>query len=290
MAPEESALITVRTSDGCDHFVREWRAQGAARAVLIYLHGIEGHSLWFNDTAKFLAQQGFTTRAVDRRGSGMSKEQRGDSPNHVRLIKDVEEIILDTVKKEEKLPIFLMANCWGAKLAALVCKKQSPVSRYISGLILSSPAVAVKVDLPLMKKIEIGVRRLFGNLQPVPLPLVPENFTDNPRYLSHIRADELRLTEATSRFLVDGFILTLLSAKASPSIEMPLLIVQSGIDDIVNIDGVNVWFAKCAAPDKTMKLFRGVFHSLDFHTEPSEYRSVLCDWLKKRCDRIARSR
>lgn len=268
--------------------MREWRSKVDQKAVLIYLHGIEGHAAWFSETASYLAGVGVTTRAVDRRGSGLSREPRGDAANFRRLVVDVEEVIADTVKKQEDVPIFLMANCWGAKLAALVCRKASPVARYLSGVVLSSPAVSVKVDMPIAKKVEIAIRKIFGDLTPVNLPLVPENFTDNQTYLNMIRQDELRLTQATSRFLVEGFILTVLSGKASPDIEMPLLVVQSGIDDIVNIDGVQKWFSVCASPDKTMRIFQGVFHSLDFHSEPSEYRSVLSQWLLDRCDQSAK--
>lgn len=268
--------------------MREWRSTVDQKAVLIYLHGIEGHAAWFAETASYLAAAGVTTRSVDRRGSGLSKERRGDAASFRRLVLDVEEVIADTAKKQENVPIFLMANCWGAKLAALVCRKGAPVARYLSGVVLSSPAVSVKVDMPITKKIEIAIRKILGDLTPVELPLVPENFTDNEKYLTAIRQDELRLTEATSRFLVEGFILTVLSGKASPNIEMPLLIVQSGIDDIVNIDGVQKWFSVCASPDKTMKIFPGVFHSLDFHAEPSEYRSVLSQWLLDRCGQIAK--
>lgn len=258
------------------------------KAVVIYLHGIEGHAAWFEQTACYLASIGITTRAVDRRGSGLSRERRGDASNFRRLVMDVEEVIADTVKKQENVPVFLMANCWGAKLAALVCCKSSEVARHLSGVVLSSPAVSVKVDMSIGKKIEIVLRRLFGDLAPVKLPLVPENFTDNEKYLAMIRNDELRLTHATSRFLIEGFVLTLLSGKASPSIEMPLLIVQSGIDDIVDIEGVRKWFTTCASRDKTFKIFPGVFHSLDFHREPAEYRAVLSQWLLARCSASAK--
>lgn len=279
---EGSSLETFRASDSSEQLVRQWRPAGVAVAVVIYLHGIEGHSAWFASTARYLASQGVVTRALERRGSGVSNEPRGDMPGPDRLLKDVEELIEDTVKKEKNIPIFLMANCWGAKLAALVCRAGSPTAAKLSGLVMSSPAVAVKIDLPLLKKLEIIVRYVSGSLHPIKLPLIPEHFTDNPEFLSYIQSDELRLREATARFLIGGFILTLKSAKASPEIEMPMLIVQSGVDDIVDIAGVQKWFERSPSTDKTFKLFDGARHSLDFHREPAEYRTVLLQWLSTR--------
>lgn len=253
------------------------------RALVIYLHGIEGHTSWFTNTAEYLVSCGIGTRAMDRRGSGLSKEPRGDMPSHQRLLHDVEEVIEDTFKNHKNTPIFLMANCWGAKLAAILCKRNSAVAKKITGLVLSSPAVAVKIDLPLRKKLEVLIRYLSGNRAPIDIPLKSEHFTDNPEFLPLIEADALRLRQATARFLIGGVVLTRMSANASKQIDMPMMIVQSGIDDIVDIDGVKKWIEVSPSQDKTLKIFSGAYHSLDFHREPSEYRTVLSEWLLARC-------
>lgn len=270
----------VSGQDGCKHFLRSWIAK-PERAVLVYLHGIEGHSLWIGETASYLQQQGISVHAMDRRGSGMSKEARGDLTDYKLLVDDAETVVQSLHAKSRKAPLFLMANCWGAKVAALLCSQNRTISSTISGLILSSPAISVKVDLPFSKKLQIALRFLSGNLTPIEIPLNPEDFTDNPHYLEFIRRDELRLLQATSRFFLNSQILTWLSSRAANQIAMPTLIVQAGTDSIVEHEGVKRWFKQLAATDKELRIFDGIYHSLDFHHDPLEYRGVLLDWLNR---------
>lgn len=266
--------------DGCKHFLRSWIAQ-SERAVLVYLHGIEGHSLWIGETAAFLQQQGISVHAMDRRGSGMSKESRGDLTDYKLLMDDCETVLQSLHAKSRKAPLFLMANCWGAKVAALLCSRNHKISSMLSGLILSSPAITVKVDLPLSKKVLIALRFFTRNLTPIEIPLNPEDFTDNPHYLDFIRRDELRLMEATSRFFVNSQILTFLSSRSASQIDIPTLIVQAGTDSIVEHEGVKKWFNRLSSADKELRIFEGIYHSLDFHDAPTEYRNVLLNWLNR---------
>lgn len=286
-SPEQSNNASIQQwisgQDGCKHFLRSWVTK-QERAVLVYLHGIEGHSLWIGETAQFLQQQGISVHAMDRRGSGMSKETRGDLTDYKQLIDDCETVLQSLHSKSRKAPLFLMANCWGAKVAAVLCARNQKIAHMLAGLILSSPAITVKVDLPFSKKVLIAMRFFTGNLSPIEIPLNPEDFTDNPIYLEFIRNDQLRLKEATSRFFVNSQILTMLSAKAANKIELPTLIVQAGTDSIVEQRGVQNWFERLASNDKEIKVFDGIYHSLDFHDEPHEYRRTLLDWLNRQIE------
>lgn len=281
----------VSGQDGCKHFLRSWVAT-PERAVLVYLHGIEGHSLWIGETASYLQAEGISVHAMDRRGSGMSKEARGDLTDYKLLVDDSETVVQSLHSKSRSAPLFVMANCWGAKVAALLCSGNRTIASTISGLILSSPAISVKVDLPFSKKLLIALRFLSGNLTPIEIPLNPEDFTDNPSYLEFIRQDELRLLQATSRFFVNSQILTLLSSRAAKQIDMPTLIVQAGTDSIVEHEGVKRWFDQLSSSDKELKIFDGIYHSLDFHHDPLEYRGILLDWLNRQIasDEKARTR
>ena len=269
-------------TDACKHFVRSWTVDSRSeKAAILYLHGIEGHSLWFKDTAEFLQSQGVTVHAVDRRGSGRSEGPRGDVNNFQVLIDDAAEA-LRFVRRSSTAPLFLMANCWGAKLAAILASSEHPCANDLSGLILSSPAISVKVDLTLAQKFSIAWRLISGNRTPYNIPLVPEDFTDNPHFLQFIRDDKLRLLEGTAQFFFNGQILTMLSRRAAKKIVLPTLIVQAGTDSIVEHSGIDKWFAELASKDKEIQIFPGVYHSLDFDKDPSVYRQRMLNWILAR--------
>lgn len=272
----------LRGNDGCKHFLRSWNAS-KARAQVLYLHGIEGHSLWIGETANFLQSEGISVHAMDRRGSGLSEELRGDTKHYSLLLDDCEFVLSSLRNERPDLPLFLMANCWGAKLAAIICAKQASASgtKLVDGLILSSPAIQVKVDLTFPQKLVVALRFLTGNLSPLDIPLTPEDFTDNPYYLDFIQNDKMRLLEASPRFYVGNQILGFLAKNAASKIELPTLILQAGTDTIVHHEGVRNWYQRLASKEKSLKIFEGIYHSLDFHSEPTEYRAILLDWIEK---------
>lgn len=286
-ANESDELAQLKTTDGALHFIRSYYA-GSAQAVVLYLHGIEGHSLWFESSAKVLQTNDITVFALDRRGSGLSREARGDLRNYKQLLDDTRAALRFAQEKAGELPVFLMANCWGAKLAAILCEERE-ISSSVRGLILSSPAIDVKVDLPLSDKIKVAWRLITGSSSPLAIPLQIEDFTDTPEFLSFISNDKLRLTEASARFFFNTFLLTKLSKQSAEKITTPVLLVQSGVDNIVDQAGVKGWFDRLKSTDKTFRLFPDAYHSLDFHSQPQEYLELLLSWIKARCAGISKA-
>lgn len=278
--PQTDGYEWLTGRDGSENFLRLWHAR-MPKALMLYLHGIEGHSLWFDETAKFLAENGITTMALDRRGSGESKEARGDVKNYQLWLDDLSDALACARKKAAGLPLYLMANCWGAKLATLLAQETQPESRTIAGLILSSPALEVKVDLKFSEKLLVAWRLLTQDKTLMPIPLKLEYFTDNPVYLDFIEKDKLRLEYATARFFFNTFLLTRMSKACAEKIKVPTLILQSGTDAIVDEQGIERWFARLGSSDKKLQTFSGVKHSLDFDKNPGPYRSLLLSWIEE---------
>ncbi len=280
-AENQGEFEWISLKDGSKHFLRGWYAR-PAKALVLYLHGIEGHSLWFQDTAIFLKSCGISTLALDRRGSGLSPAARGDMKDYQELLNDISELIAILRQKHENMPFFLMANCWAAKLAALISCSDHPVSKKVNGLILSSPAIEVLKDLSLKEKLLLLVRYLANSKKTLPIPLAPSDFTDNPHYLEFINKDRLRLTDATARFFLNTFFLTIKSKAAAEKISMPLLIVQSGNDSIVEVQGIKKWYERLNSKDKSLEIFTEAHHSLDFDARPEKYRELLKSWILDR--------
>ncbi len=290
LAPRKEAEISsIRGADGSELAYRFWPGT-AGQCVAVYLHGIEGHSQWFENTASVLNSQGITVYAPDRRGSGLNVRARGDLPTYKLLLADL-QILLRMIWIEHKgQPLVLIGNCWGARAAAILAGSNKkittdPLSVPLSGLVLTCPAINTKVDFDWLTKLKIAYYssrgdRLAGKW---PIPLTTPMLTDNPVYLEYIEKDPLRLTEATARFYVETFKLGLLARFAAKHIELPLLILQSGNDQIVDIAALRRWYNSCKTPEKTYRLFPEAVHSLDF--DPNcfkEYSLALTEWLLSR--------
>ncbi|MGB2974575.1 MAG: alpha/beta hydrolase, partial [Phycisphaerae bacterium] len=74
MRPEET---TYRSSDGTPLPMCVWRPE-KPRAALVYLHGIQSHSGWYEASSRRLASAGVAVYQIERRGSGTdSAHERG---------------------------------------------------------------------------------------------------------------------------------------------------------------------------------------------------------------------
>ncbi len=261
-----------------------------AKAVALYLHGIEGHAEWFANTAAVLNDAGICVYAPDRRGAGLNTLERGHVENSQVLVDDLEFFLNLVAGRHPELPLFLIGNCWGAKVAALVAAESHKWSTAISkpqleGLVLICPAIKTKPDLRFSEKLSIAIALLFGKealKEQIPIPLTTEMFTDNHIFLDYIERDPLRMTSASKAFYFASFILSLKSSRVASSIKIPTLILQSDNDAIVDVPGIETWFAKINQEEKKYKKYAGAAHSMDFDRRQFiDYARDLSQWIVK---------
>jgi alpha-beta hydrolase superfamily lysophospholipase len=108
----------LKAPDGGKLGCRVWKGIETA-PVVIYMHGIEGHSQWFENTASVLNKNGITVYAPDRRGSGMNGNLGGHLENYNILLADLESQIKHARRQHRGQRVILIANCWSAKIATL---------------------------------------------------------------------------------------------------------------------------------------------------------------------------
>src|SRR5918994_4187079 len=192
----ESRFLTA--SDGVSlHYLRWSSGRSPPWAVIIFLHGIASHAGWFGETAADLNRQGVAVYGPDRRGSGRSGGSRGHLARYGRALDDVEEMVRLVSAEHRGTPVFLAASSWAAKLAVVyAARRPAP----LSGLMLLGPGLLARDNLSPGQRIRVVVGHLITPKARLPIPLTPELYTANPPYLDFIRADPLRLLEATTQF------------------------------------------------------------------------------------------
>ena len=263
-APGE--LRTVRASDGAELQYRFFGPTGAHRGNVVHLHGIQSHSGWYTETAAELAQRGYAVYLTDRRGSGVSTAPRGDFASPQQLVGDVAAV----VHAAGGGPTVLVGGCWGAR-PAVAYTAQAPES--IAALALVAPALKAQVDLAPARKVQVFARR--GR---VPIPLTPELFTDNQPYLDFVRNDPLSLHDVTARFFFQQFFWDR-RLLAQRELAVPVLMMQSSPDPVIEIGAVREWYDGLAAPRKNRVGYDGFGHILDFAPERARFWGDLADWL-----------
>jgi len=269
-------VLEVKARDGISLPCGIWEARGD---VILYLHGIESHMGWFSDMADIFQKEGFSVYALDRRGSGLSKEERGHIESYKILLDDVHDVIKKIREKHPAKRLYLMGICGGGKIASDFAG-YDPHS--IDGLILIVPAIKTKVTLPAVKKLDVFVSSFLNPKKKIPTPLSEDMFTKNERYLDFIRNDSLSLHELTARFYMEWARMGMALGDKIRDTDIPILTVLAGEDPIVNNEAMKKWYGRLGARDKTLKVFSGCSHFLPFQENVTDITRFIADWIRER--------
>ena len=267
-------LRSVQASDGETLAYRLFAADPAARrGSVVHLHGIQSHGGWYVETAAELARCGYSVFLADRRGSGRSEQRRGDFASADQLMDDVGSFVAEAAS--DGAPTVLFGSCWGARPAVGFAARSQGA---LSGLVLACPALKATVDLEPLRKLQVFAGRGLRPGWRVPIPLRPEDFTANPPYLEFIRGDPLSLHEVTARFFFNQFFWDR-RLLAERDISLPVLLMQAGQDDVVDVAAVRSWYDRLASPQKKYVFYEGFGHILDFEQDRQRYWDDLVAWL-----------
>jgi acylglycerol lipase len=274
----ESRFLTA--SDGINlHYLRWSSGRSPPRAAIIFLHGIASHAGWFGETAADLNSQGVAVYGPDRRGSGRSGGPRGHLERYGRALDDVEEMVRRVASGHEGTPLFLAASSWAAKLAVVYAARRPA---QLSGLMLLGPGLLARVNLSPGRRARVVVGHFVTPTARLPIPLTPDLYTTNPPYLDFIRADRLRLREATTQFFWETARLDRQRRRASARLDLPLLVLQGEDDKMMDVPRTRRWFERLGVEDKTYRAYPAAGHTLDFEPDRTQYLADMLAWLSAR--------
>ena len=262
------------------HF-RKWCVSGD---IIIYLHGIESNSGWFSAFASQLAERGFSLYGIDRRGSGLNHEDRGDIKDYNIFLDDIEDAVNFVKSENPGKKIYLMGICWGAFLAVNYALKRHTAP---DGIILLSPAIYRKVDLRPIVKIAGWASSIVYPKGYFKIPINDRMFTDNERYRSFIRSDKMRLRSLTCRFFKEILRMENDFASSANELFLPVLVLLAGHDEIVDNAQVKRWFNVLPIEEKMIETFTDFHHVMPFEEDVTPLLDAISDWAKERETSIA---
>jgi alpha-beta hydrolase superfamily lysophospholipase len=258
------------------HYLRWHSERSPPSAVVVFLHGIASHAGWFAETAADLNRHGVEVYGLDRRGSGRSGGPRGHLDRYERALDDVEQLVRLVAAEHPGTPVFLAASSWAAKLAVVYAARRAAP---LSGLLLLGPGLLPRVNLSPWRRVQVVAGHLVRPMARLPIPLTPELYTANPPYRDYIRADPLRLLDATTRFFWETARLDRRRRRDSARLGLPILLLQGDGDQMMDVPATRRWFERLAGDDKTYRAYPGAGHTLDFEPDRTAYLDDMLAWL-----------
>lgn len=228
------------------------------RHALLYLHGIESHGGWFLPAAQGLAERGCTTYLVDRRGSGLNRdEEEGDAASAAVLLEDVHRF-----RSHAGLAtVVLVGLSWGGKLA-LAAALDEPQG--VRALVLVTPGLVPRIELPWTQKLRLVLSLALGGRARFELPIEPEMFTRTPRFLDYIENDPDRLERVTARFLLASRSLDRRIRARVHALAAPVLLFLAGHDRIVHNERTRALLERLPPGLLRVRSYEHATHSIQF--------------------------
>lgn len=265
-------LGTFPLSDGYGCKYRLYAPRAPRRGLVVYLHGIQSHGGWYVGSCEYLANEGWEVLFLDRRGSGLNEQDRGDAPSYRRLVDDVAEVVASRAERPH-----LVAVSWGGKLAVAL---EMMYPGLTAGVALVTPGLCPKVRPAFGQRLRIALARLVRPSRMFDIPLGdPELFTATPRGQAFIRDDPLSLRRATARFLVSSALLDRALRAAPEAVRARALLMLAGRDRIIDNGRTRAYFARFASAQTQVIEYPEASHTLELEPDPTPVFADLARWL-----------
>ncbi len=263
-------------------FFQRWRPAGKAknrRTVLVLVHGLAEHSDRYQFPVGYFTPRGFSIYAMDLRGHGGSGGQKGYAESLDQLLEDIRLFLGKVREAEGGKKIFLIGHSFGGQLV-LNYGVRHPAG--LTGMIISSPNIRLKMPLPLIKRLMAPIlsralpRLALGNELDSTLvshdPKVVEAYRDDPRVQKKIT------TRLADLMLGNQLEMPSLAGK----FRVPCLLMHAGDDRICDPEGTREFFEKIPIHDKTLKIFDGFYHELFNEVDREKVFKTMEGWIEKR--------
>lgn len=258
--------------------VRHWPHPDPIGEV-VCLHGIVSHGGWYEASCAHLADHGFQVHFLERRGSGLNAQPRGDVDAWTTWLSDLRGYLQQLPKNRCRI---LLGISWGGILATTLARRHPEL---LDGLALVCPGLqSFKAANGRQRFLLRLAARLGLNDLRVNIPLQdPALFTNSREGRQYVAQDPLALRKITVRFANCNLQLLQEALTAPESIQAPVLLMLATDDPVTDNESTRRFVARMGNPDQTVIEYPGASHTLEFEDDPSPYFRDLTRW----CTRIA---
>ncbi|AIO42818.1 PGAP1-like family protein [Burkholderia cenocepacia] len=282
--PPAPRMGRLHTADGLELASYRWPAGDGTlppRATIALVHGLAEHAGRYAALAARLNAAGIDVLAIDLRGHGQSPGKRAWVERFDDYLNDADALVDEAARGNT--PLFLMGHSMGGAIAALYAIERVPARGHaLSGLVLSSPALAPGHDVP---RWMLAMSRFISRVWPT-FPAIRIDaalLSRDPAVVAANRADPLvhhgAVPARTGAEILDAMARI---ERGRGTLRVPVLVYHGTDDKLTEPDGSRAFGAHVGSPDRTLTLFEGGFHETMNDLERDRVIDALIAWVLAR--------
>ncbi len=264
-------------SGGVDIFMRTWRPEGPARAIVVINHGFKSHSGLYQWAGEQLSRRGFAVYAHDMRGHGQSGGARVDVASFAEYVGDLGQLVSIAKSRDAGLPAYVLGHSAGGVVSCLYTLEHQ---KEIAGLV--SESFAHELPAP---DFALAILKGIGHLAPHAhvLKLPDEAFSRDKSFVEQMKRDPLISKQGYTAETVADLVRADERLKRDfPRIVLPVLILHGTADAAAKPHGSQRFYDSAGSADKTLTLYDGHFHDLLNDVGKEQVMADIIEWISTR--------
>jgi acylglycerol lipase len=253
---------------------RTWRPAGKPRGAVVIANGFAEHGGRYAHVAERLVAEGLAVRAPDHRGHGRSGGRRTSVRRFDDYVDDLTTVIQQVRKKWPRRVILLGHSMGGLIALRLAVRASVP----IDGLVVSAPAACPRDVSKLTLTVGRALSWLAPNAGVIRLPL--NRISRDPAVVDAYKRDPLVFRTPIRARLGTEMLAAMHQVEAGlPDLRTPLLVMQGTADGLVDPGCGPHVYERAGSPDKTLKMYDGLWHEIFNEPERDHVLDDLAGWV-----------
>ena len=250
-----------------------------AKAVLLLVHGLGGHTGRWEPLAKFFANRGIASCALCLRGFGDSPGIKGDIDSFHTYLRDIDSLAAVIRAKYPTQKIFMLGESLGGLIVFLAAIELGEIFK---GLICLSPAFSDTLHIRAGVFWKVILSSIFMPKKQFLVPLSLSCCSRDEQLVKQMEADPREHRFATARLLTQTLFAQQRAKAFINGLKMPVLFLLSGRDTVVSTDASVRIFKSLKCSDKTVKVYAEMYHALSIDLGRDSVFEDILNWVARR--------
>lgn len=250
-----------------------------AKAIVLIVHGSGEHFGRYKHVAKWLNENSISVIGGDLPGLGKATGIRGHIDSFDHYLYKVDEWFNAINDEWSNIPKFIFGHSLGGLVVIRYLEKKAD-KKYLSGAILSSPAVSIGIEVP---KWQLTTANLLRKIWPtfrLKSGITASQVSRDPLVVEQYANDPLVYSKVSINWFFEFQDAIAVAWKEQGKLkDIDLLYLQAGADLLVNPEQAIKFAEQLDGDRSTFHLIPELYHEIFNEPEKETYLKLMTDWI-----------